>query len=247
MRGADRSGYKSSFALLLPMRCVMFIAVFTLGAAAAGKTLSETANRWSLTASCVNVVTILVLIAAAKSAKMTFGEMIGLHRGGLSVKKTIGLIFIFIAVGMGGMYLSGLVCYGKVMPRVTADIASPIPLALAIVNLIALPATVGFAEDGLYLGLGVNSIKNKYAAVMIPAFFYALQHCFIPMLPDAKYMAYRFISFLPLTVLFCIYYHKKKDPVPIIAAHAILDLATGITILATSSSSDLYEKMCRML
>ena len=45
MRGADRSGYKSGFALLLPMRCVMFIAVFTLGAAAAGKTLSETANR----------------------------------------------------------------------------------------------------------------------------------------------------------------------------------------------------------
>lgn len=247
MRGMHREGYKSSFALLLPLRCVMFIAIFAVGAAAAGKSLRETSSWWSLVASCVNVVTIIVLFAAAKSAKMSYSEMIGLRRGARSVKKTIGLIFVFILVGMGGMYLSGLVCYGKMMPHVTVDIAAPIPLALAVINLIVLPATVGFAEDGLYLGLGVNSIKNKYAAVIVPAFFYALQHCFIPMIPDARYMAYRFFSFLPLTVLFCIYYRKKKDPVPIIAAHAILDLATGVTILAASASSEVYRKMCEML
>ena len=148
---------------------------------------------------------------------------------------------------MSGMYLSGLICYGSVMPRVTLKVVAPMPLVLAIINLIALPATIAFAEDGLYLGVGVNSIKNKYAAIIIPALFYTLQHCFIPTIFDAQYMLYRFLSFLPLTVPFCWYYRKKKNPLPLMIGHAILDFATGMLILMTSASSELYEKWGNML
>lgn len=151
----------------------------------------------------------------------------------------------FIMIGMAGLYIAGYVCYG-ILPYSSPMIVEPIPLIPAILNLAVLPVTTALAEDGLYLGGGVANIKNKYAAILVPAFFYALQHCFIPTIFDTKYMIYRFISFLPLTLIFCMNYRKKRDPLPMMTAHAVLDLATAVTILATSADTGIYEKMCSM-
>ena len=237
----------SKAALLLPFRCIVFVLVFVIGAALTGKNVKDINNWWSLVATAVNIVTILLVVLVAKKSGKTYREQLNLKKGMNTPKKTIILVTLFCAVGMSGMYAAGLICYGSVMPKASLDVVAPIPLALAIINLIALPATVSFAEDGLYLGLGVNSFKNKYAAIYIPAFFYALQHCFIPTMFDAKYMLYRFLSFLPLTVIFCRNYQKNKNPLPIMIAHAILDFATGMMILLTSASSELYEKWGSMI
>ena len=118
----------------------------------------------------------------------------GLAKGKNTPKKLILLVLAFAAVGYGGLNLAGLVCYGSIMPKVTVEhVVAPIPFVLALINLVLLPATISFAEDGLYLGCGVNSFKNKYAAIIVPAFFYTLQHCFIPTMFDVKYMLYRFL------------------------------------------------------
>lgn len=237
----------SRLALLLPLRCIIFLLAFVIGAAVTGKELGGITHWWSIVPTLANVVTILMIVLIAKKTGRTYAQLLNLRKGAQSVKKTVITVIVVCVIGMSGMYLSGLVCYGSVMPCVTLKVVAPIPLVLAIINLILLPATISFAEDGLYLGCGVNSFKNKYAAIFVPAFFYALQHCFIPTMFDAKYMLYRFLSFLPLTIVFCWYYQKKKNPLPLMIGHAILDLATGMTILMTSASSELYEKMGNML
>lgn len=109
-----------------------------------------------------------------------------------------------------------------------------------------LPITTAFAEEGLYLGCGVNQIENKYAAIIIPDFFFALQHSFIPTLFDMKYIVDRFLSFLPLAMILCWYYYKKRNPLPIMIGHAFIDVATVMQILATSIVLGLYETMCGM-
>lgn len=238
----------SRLALLLPFRCIVFVLVFVIGAVILDKKLGDISNWWSVAATAVNIITILIVVLAAKRSGKGFKQFMGLTKGKNTPKKLILLVLAFTAVGYGGLNLAGLVCYGSIMPKVTVEhVVAPIPFVLALVNLVLLPATISFAEDGLYLGCGVNSFKNKYAAIIVPALFYALQHCFIPTMFDVKYMLYRFISFLPLTVIFCWYYQKKKNPLPIMIAHAVLDYATGMTILITSSSSDLYDKMCTMV
>ena len=143
------------------------------------------------------------------------------------------------------MYLAGFLCYG-VIPYAAPMMIAPIPLWLAIINMLLLPVSTAFAEEGLYLGCGVNQIRNKYAAIFVPAFFFALQHSFIPMLFDARYIAYRFLSFLPLTIILCCHYYKKRNPLPIMVGHAVIDAATAAQILATSAVPGLYEQMCGM-
>ena len=152
------------------------------------------------------------------------------------------VVIITFVVGVTGMYLAGFICYG-VIPYMAPMMVEPVPKMVAIIIVILLPISAAIAEDGLYLGIGVNYINNKWAAILVPAFFYALQHCFIPTLFDARYIIYRFISFLPLTVVYSWYYQKKRNPIPIMIGHAAIDALTAMTILATSIIPGFYEQM----
>ena len=152
------------------------------------------------------------------------------------------MIGIILLVGMAGMYLSGFICYGAILYAPPMIIA-PIPVVFAVINLIVLPVSTALAEDSLYLGCGVRQFENKYASVIVPAFFFAVQHSFIPTLFDVRYIVYRFISFLPLTVILCIHYRKHQNPLPIMIGHAVIDVATAGQIIATSVIPGFYEMM----
>jgi hypothetical protein len=235
---------KSKFlSYLLPFRCVVFLLVFIVGAFIANKKLEEISNWWSIVASVVNVVTISLLIFISKKQGSSYWQLINYQRGKTTVKQIVSMTVIVLVVGMLGMYLAGYICYG-VIPYAAPMMIAPIPLWLAIINVVVLPVTTTFAEEGLYLGCGVNNINNKFLAIIIPAFFFSLQHSFIPTLFDVKYIVYRFLSFLPLTIYLCWIYQKKKNPLPIMVGHAIIDVATVMQILATSSIPGFYDMMC---
>ncbi len=236
---------KKALPLLLPVRSVVFALIFIVGSRLVGKDVSEISRWWSPAATIVNILTILLIVFAAKKNGQTYRELINYEKGKTTKKQVVLVTLMILLVGMGVMYLAGYICYG-VIPYGAPMMIAPIPKALALINLVLLPVTTALAEDGMYLGCGVNSIENKLAAILIPAFFFALQHCYIPTLFDSKYMLYRFISFLPLTIILCAYYHKKRNPLPIMIGHAVIDLATAGQIIATSFIPGFYEKMCSM-
>ena len=230
---------------LLPIRCILFILIFVLGSILVNKNISDISNWWSIVATIVNVITIVVLVIITKKMNSSYKELINYEKGKTRVKTVIIMVLVTLVFASIGMNLAGLICYG-VIPYLAPMMAAPIPLVLAIINFVLLPLTVPFAEDGLYLGCGVNNIKNKYLCIIVPAFFYALQHSFIPVLFDIKFIIYRFISFLPLTIIFCIYYKKNKNLVPIMIAHTVVEIASVILILVTSISPEIYQSWLTM-
>ena len=230
---------------LLPIRSILFILIFIIGSIIVKKDVSNISNWWSIVATIVNIITIIILVIVCKKKNISYSKLINYEKGKAKAKEVIIMTLIVLVFVSIGMNIAGLICYG-VIPYLAPMMASPIPLVLAIINFILLPLTVSFAEDGLYLGCGVNSFKNKYLAILIPSFFYALQHSFIPVLFDTKYIIYRFICFLPLTIIFCIYYYKKKNPVPIMVGHAIVEIASVVLILVTSINPEIYQMMLNM-
>lgn len=236
---------KKHLPLFLPVRSVVFLLIFVIGAIVSGREVDDISSWWSVAATAVNILTILLLVLLAKNTGQTYGELIGYQNGRTKPKQIILICIVILSVGMTGMYLAGFICYG-VIPYAAPMMIAPIPKVMAIINALLLPVTTAFAEDGLYLGCGVNNIKNKAAAILVPAFFFALQHCFIPTLLDVRYLIYRFLSFLPLTVLLCWHYYKKRDPVPVMIGHALIDLATVVWIILTSFVPGFYEKMNSM-
>lgn len=224
---------------------MVFLLIFVIGAVVSGREVDDISSWWSVAATAVNILTILLLVLLAKNTGQTYGELIGYQNGRTKPKQIILICIVILSVGMTGMYLAGFICYG-VIPYAAPMMIAPIPKVMAIINALLLPVTTAFAEDGLYLGCGVNNIKNKVAAILVPAFFFALQHCFIPTLLDVRYLIYRFLSFLPLTVMLCWHYYKKRDPVPVMIGHALIDLATVVWIILTSFVPGFYEKMSSM-
>ncbi len=231
--------------LLLPVRIILFLLIFLVGSYITKKSLNDIHNWWSIVASIVNIITIIILIIVSKKLNISYSKLINYEKGKTSIKEVIIVSTIVLLFSFSGMYLAGFICYG-VIPYFAPMMAVPIPLILAIINFIILPLTVSFAEDGLYLGCGVNSFKNKYLAILVPAFFYALQHSFIPVIFDFKFIIYRFLSFLPLTIILCFYYQKKKNPLPIMIGHAIVEVASVVIILVTSISPELYQTWLSM-
>lgn len=232
----------SKLKYLLPIRSIMFILIFVIGTYITNKSLNSISNWWSVVATIVNIITIIILVLVTKN---NYKKLINYEKGRTKVKQVVVISLIVLLVGTIGMYLAGFICYGKI-PYSPPMMIRPIPVVLAILNFIVLPLTVSFAEDALYLGCGVNSFKNKYFAILIPAFFYAIQHSFIPTLFDFKFIIYRFLSFLPLTIILCWYYHKHKNPVPIMIGHALIEVASVVLILVTSISPEIYQKMLNM-
>ena len=225
----------------MPLRSLVFIVVFVLISVIASKELQDISNTWSVVASAVNIITILALIFMTKNDG-GFKKLINYEKGRTTPKQAIGMSILIVCLGIGGMFLAGFICYG-IIPYAPPMMIAPVPVSLAVINLILLPVSTALAEDSIYLGCGVNTIKNRYLSVILPSFFFALQHSFIPTLPDARYMVYRFLSFLPLTIVLCIIYRKQRNPMPIMIGHAIIDLLTAGQILATSAIPGFYEMM----
>lgn len=227
--------------LLMPLRSVLFIVVFVLASVITGKQLEDISNIWSVAASIINILFILALVLISKR-QGGYLKLINYEKGKTRPKQVFAMIGIILLVGMAGMYLAGFICYGAILYAPPMIIA-PIPVVFAVINLIVLPVSTALAEDSLYLGCGVRQFENKYASVIVPAFFFAVQHSFIPTLFDVRYIVYRFISFLPLTVILCIHYRKHQNPLPIMIGHAVIDVATAGQIIATSVIPGFYEMM----
>lgn len=226
---------------LMPARSLIFIVVFVLISVIASKELQDISNTWSAVASAVNIITIIALIFMTKN-EGGLKKLINYEKGKTTPKQVVGMSVLIIFLGMGVMFLAGFLCYGKI-PYAPPMMIAPVPVPLAVINLILLPVSTALAEDSIYLGCGVNTIKNRYLSVILPSFFFALQHSFIPTLPDARYMVYRFLSFLPLTIVLCIIYRKQRNPMPIMIGHAIIDVLTAGQILATSTIPGFYDMM----
>lgn len=239
------TGLKGNLSFLLPVRSVMFLAVFFMLSVVSKKDLKEISNWWSVIATLVNVITLVILIMFQKKQGRTYRELINLEKGKTKGRQIVLMTLLIVFVGMAGMYLAGFICYG-VIPYAAPMLIAPIPLWLAVINFFLLPVSTALAEDGLYLGAGVNGIKNKYFAILVPAFFFALQHSFIPVLFDMKYIIYRFLSFLPLTIILVWKYYKERNPLPIMIGHGIIDVFTVLQILATSAIPGFYDMMCGM-
>jgi len=53
-------------------------------------------------------------------------------------------------------------------------------------------------------------------------------------LPDGKYMVYRFVATLPFTLLLCWYYYRKRNPLPVMVGHFLVNLPAVIQMVAIS-------------
>lgn len=209
--------------LLLSLRTILFIIFFLIIALITNKGLKDISKYWTLIVILCNLITIFTLYCICKKNNIKYLELIGYKKTKLKKIVIIGLLIILIAIL--GTYLSGFIVY-NIIPYNPDIIFQTLPIGIAFIDLLLLPITSIIAEEGIYLGFGINKLKE----LSLTIFFYLLQHCFFPMIWDFKYMIYRFIAFIPVVIFMCVYYKKRGEIVPIMFGHFVINLITVLQL-----------------
>lgn len=224
--------------ILLPFRSAIFILSGLLLTIILKSSLNDLSRWWTVIVLFCNAATILLLLLVCRQKGISYGKFVNYEKGKTKFGDIFIVTFVMLVVGMGGMQFAGLLVYSEI-PHFPIAMMQPLPMWIAIANILVLPLTTALAEDGLYLGV-LNQTDSKFVLIS-SAFFYALQHSFIPLLPDPRFIAYRFLSFLPLTVIMCVWYSKSKNPLPFMVGHFIINLATVVQIVLVSASPGIFD------
>lgn len=101
------------FVCLLPIRCIAFLIIFVICALLTNSSVENISNWWSIIASCVNIATIFLLVLVARKSGGNFKVLVNYEKGKTKPSQVVLISLLIVALGMAGMYLAGLICYGK--------------------------------------------------------------------------------------------------------------------------------------
>jgi membrane protease YdiL (CAAX protease family) len=92
------------------------------------------------------------------------------------------------------------------------------------------PFLWGLTEQMTYNGYLVPRFqvlgRSTSLAIVCVAFAWSLQHAFMPLTFDAKFMAFRLLSSVPNTVFQAFLYLRLRRLLPFVFAHALMDGAS---------------------
>ncbi len=82
-------------------------------------------------------------------------------------------------------------------------------------------------EELTYQAYSLPRLMKKHSQIKVIifiGFFWALQHSFLPLIFDLRYMVWRLVTFFPLVICLMISYIKTGRITPVIIAHALMDI-----------------------
>ncbi|HEX6632060.1 MAG TPA: hypothetical protein VF048_13260 [Gemmatimonadaceae bacterium] len=71
-------------------------------------------------------------------------------------------------------------------------------------------------------------------AIALVAFAWSLQHAFMPLTFDARFMAFRLLASVPMAVFDTLVYLRLRRLLPLALAHALMDGATVLIPLLSA-------------
>ena len=96
----------------------------------------------------------------------------------------------------------------------------------ALLGFALIPTSLVFILGGVYAAGWLLYGTLTSLAVVSVAFVWSLQHAFMPLTFDAKFMAFRLLSSVPQSVFVTLFYLRFRRLVPLAIAHALMDGAS---------------------
>jgi hypothetical protein len=156
-------------------------------------------------------------------------DLIGFQRARLVRDALLGLALIPVSLVFifGGTYASGWIVYGTLAPPY---LLGGLPLPAALYGVLVWPFIWGLTEQMTYNGYLLPRFqvlcRGTSVAVAVVAIAWSLQHAFMPLTLDAKFMAFRLLASVPHSVFHTLMYLRLRRLLPLAIAHALMDGAT---------------------
>jgi len=142
----------------------------------------------------------------------------------------VSLVFIF-----AGTFAAGWIVYGTAR---SAYFLGGLPLPAALYGVVIWPFIWGLTEQMTYNGYLLPRFqvlsRSTGGAVSVVAFVWALQHVFMPLTFDGKFMSFRLLASIPFSIFETVLYLRLRRVIPFALAHALMDGATVLIPLLSA-------------
>ena len=198
------------------------------------------AKWWTVWGTLADGACLLLIARLVRREGLGLLDLMGFGRRKLSgdILLGIGLFVLFLPTAVaGGILLGGRLVYGSWWPASlpAGFIGRALPLWAVLYSRALWWPLWSWAEQMTFNGYALPRLQaltgRSWAAVGLVAFGWCLQHAFLPFLPDARYLVYRFIVFIPFNVVMPVLYLRLRRLTPLVVAHWLFDsLSTLISI-----------------
>jgi membrane protease YdiL (CAAX protease family) len=158
-------------------------------------------------------------------------DLVGFRRTRLGRDVLLGMALIpaCLAFILGGVYAAGWLLYGR---RTPPYFTGPLPLPAALYGVLIWPFLWGLTEQMTYNGYLLPRFqvlcRHTGLAVAIVALVWSLQHSFMPLTFDPRFMAFRLLSPVPESIFVTLLYLRLRRVLPLAISHALMDGATVV-------------------
>jgi len=192
----------------------------------------QSAGHWfTVYGSLIDLACLTLIARQIRKENKTIFDLINFNKKniGKDLLLSVAFILLFMPISVAGMSLSHLLIFKTPYPP---QLMGGIPLWGALYSITLFPVLWGLSEQVTYQGYCVPRLKiafgNKWLAIGLVSFGWMFQHTALPLMLDWKYMAFRMVSFFPLTVLMPLIFLRTKRLFPFIVAHWAMDLSAAV-------------------
>ncbi|RPI23091.1 MAG: hypothetical protein EHM70_22965 [Chloroflexota bacterium] len=221
--------------LMLISRPVLFFAfqaLFSLVFILAGNPdgFGESARWWLFLIILSNFVSVYLLVRLYRAEGKRYLDILRFSRTTLKtdILWLLGTSVIGLPIAAAPVNFLATAIFGDSMAPIYM-MFRPLPgwaLALGIL----FPLTIAFAELTTYFGYAMPrlaaQLKNGWAAWLLASLFLGLQHCFLPFIPDARFILWRAGMYLPFALFAGLLLKLRPSLLPYFAIiHALVDVS----------------------
>ncbi|HTR66187.1 MAG TPA: CPBP family glutamic-type intramembrane protease [Terriglobales bacterium] len=194
---------------------------------------NSAAPWWTVYATLIDIGCLLLLLKFTRAEGIRLRDLVGkvrLRWGQdvfLGIACFIVLVFMFSIPGWVAGRLGFEISHTAMYPGLFSE--RKLPLWGVIYSFSLFWLIWSPTEEMTYNGYALPRLQaltgRKWVAVSIVGFWWALQHSFLPLIFDWKYVLWRFLFFLPGVIVITVLYLGMRRLAPLIFAHWPMDLA----------------------
>lgn len=189
---------------------------------------------WIVYGTLIDLGCLALLTRQLRKEGLRLFDLLGFERRLLGKDLLLGLgyTFLFVLMAMAGGMIFAPLIYG--VPQAPAPM-SGLPLWGTLYALLIWPLIWGIVEQMTYQGYALPRLEvlsgKRWLAVVIVAMSWAAQHIALPMMPDWRWVLYRFASSLILAFGVTALYLRIRRLLPLIIAHWLADFSSVLMLV----------------
>jgi hypothetical protein len=192
---------------------------------------------WTVFGSLADVACLALMLIFLRKEGLGLKSLLGNWRGWRDVRKGLGYYFLLFPIHLVAYFVSARLVYGgwsAVFPTGVLHMRV-LPVWAMIYSVVVWWVVWSATEEATYQAYVLPRLQRltgkPWLAIGIVWFWWTAQHCVLPLIPDWKYVLWRFLAFAPGMLPTILLYHRNRRLAPMIVAHWPMDLVVAATTL----------------